>query len=101
MKTVQHIAAEIGKELTEHPERWTQDCYARNQKGESCATDSPRAVCWCILGELSLRAPESYGLWESFARTSGFKDSNELAEWNDAPGRTVAEVIALCEQVAS
>lgn len=99
MKTVQEIAAEIAQELTEHPDRWTQGTYARDEKGRECSTAD--GVCWCILGWLSRKVECGGILWESFSSAAGFENTQELLHWNDAPLRTVDEVVDLCQQVAS
>lgn len=92
---LKEIAADIAKKLKEHPDTWTNGEFARDEDGFKCATS--KGISWCILGHIQMR---NGGIGESFSHAAGLQDTFELAEWNDAPGRTVAEVIALCEQVA-
>lgn len=92
---LKEIAAEIAKNLKKNPHTWTKGAFARDKDGFKCANS--KGVCWCILSHIEIRHG---GMAESFSHAAGLQNACELAEWNDAPGRTVAEVIALCEQVA-
>lgn len=102
VKTVQQIAAEMAQEFRGKPERWMQGAYAKDFEGEECSPSDSAAVCWCIAGKLLMHSPSSVGgLWNSFTNMAFLRNSNELVGWNDAPDRTVADVIALCEKVAA
>lgn len=101
MKTVQQVASEIAQELREHPERWTRDADARDEDGRTCGVYDSGAVCWCLLGYLSkIAAPFNHGIWESFAERAAIP-LQYIVSWNDSSTRTVADVIALCDKVAS
>lgn len=101
MKTVQQIAAEIAQELREHPERWTQGVFARDEKGIPCFPNDSKAECWCILGFIHKSKPKTPDFWPQLCNLCGIENTGHLSKWNDAPGRTVDDVIALCEKVAS
>lgn len=105
------IAADIARELREHPERWTQNRYARDSGGEPL--DDPKhvhAVCWCLYGHIRRRLDEE-AMGEGVASTHGafidaIRRASPMAQaslviWNDRYGRTVGEVIALCDAVAN
>lgn len=107
---VKTIASEIAKEYREHPTHWTQGHWARNELGGYTDYNSETAVCWCLRGAIDKRlscgssaASELYSLFE--LAVSGVRMSDdghlEFVDWNDEPGRTVQEVIALCEKVAA
>lgn len=110
-------------ELLNDPSKWTREAYARNANGEAITARSPDAVCWCLTGAL-LRvfstADTRYGSrdlqlaeaeeklyealrtepdWEKY-RADRRKDRDvfNLAAWNDAFGRTFADVRRLVEQ---
>lgn len=74
---------------------WTQDEYARDESGAHVDQYAKDATCWCIAGAISAAKGEG-GYWPSdtiryFMDINGISD---VADWNDAPGRTQAEVIA-------
>jgi hypothetical protein len=87
---------------------WTQGAYARDANGQVVTTSSPNAVTFCASGAV-FRA--DYDLNAGGARSDTFdafaalygKDtgiSDALAQWNDQPGRTVAEVAARFRKAA-
>jgi hypothetical protein len=80
--------------------RWTQEAFARDEHGEMCRPCDDRAEKWCVLGAL-IRA---YGytaamdnaisaLSQVIPSLDGDSISGEdIASWNDEPGRTFDEV---------
>lgn len=102
MLTAKEIAADIARELREHPEHWTTGTSARDAAGGWVAVDSADAVCWCLFGHIAKRFPrytseihlkpffDAAGVdWE----TKGFADIND--------DKTVEQVIAICDKVAA
>lgn len=82
---------------------WTQHSFARAPGGTSCTTNAPTASCWCLSGAILVsRATEDHTNHSRVAdliahvKRAGFSC---LAQWNDAPERTQAEVIAALEAV--
>lgn len=67
---------------------WTRCAAARDAYGCSVSVRSKYAVCWCISG-----AARAVGLppWTTVMRQPG---AWTIADWNDDPHRTKAEVIA-------
>ena len=60
----------------------------------------------CMIGAVSDAAPARFDLWPAIERineTLGrpFADPATVAYWNDAPGRTRDEVVALLRQAAA
>ena len=115
------IAADIAREYREDASRWTQGAFARaapedSYDGEQMGLGNPldsRAVCWCLRGAIDKRTGNSDSLawptYQAFDEALGYAvggrmlgDNEPLwfVRWNDAPGRTVGEVIELCEKVA-
>jgi len=93
------IAADIARELREHPERWTQGHWARDANGEKVSWSNTRAVSWCLEGHIERR----YGDRSDFAQAAGTMDADGLttglARFNDR--FDVGDVIELCEKVAN
>ena len=85
------------------PERWTQGEYARDEMGMATGSCCYDAQCWCLLGAVfreseSLDADsnadsEALDLLQEAVGSKG----KGLAEWQDAPGRTHAEVLAVID----
>lgn len=98
---------ERAADLIEPEGRWTQDEFVRNLSG-ACGDELgpwPRGkLCFCVLGAIS-RANHDQLVGEmTFApvvQAMGLKFAHELARWNDAPGRTQAEVVAKLREAAA
>lgn len=85
------------------PGAWTQGTFARDTSGDRCAFNDPNASCFCAAGAIYRSASSFFiadplidrlGAW---ARKRGFR---HLAAWNDAPGRTQAEVVEALRSAA-
>ena len=72
------------------PERWTQEDFAFNADGHGTDYRDSRAACWCLSGA-AMRCDGSRGRLSKVLR---FKTLTAMEKWNDAPGRTFAEVDA-------
>jgi len=103
--TAQELAADIARELREHPERWTTGSAARDSAGNPTASVDPRAVCWCLFGHIVKRRDERAGfipndLLEPFFAAAGLSwDVDGFDEIND--NGTVSDIIAICDKVAA
>jgi hypothetical protein len=72
---------------------WTTGDLARNFKGEAVNSRSPHAVCWCMSG--AVRTASFYTSdWVAGIDALGKVMSCSVPKFNDAPGRTQAEVLA-------
>ena len=84
----------------EAPERWTQGAFAKTAKRNKANPNSPRAVCWCILGAVSAVTGDNpnrpdRAISSRLAAATNVDAYNEcVIEWNDAPERAHAEVLA-------
>jgi hypothetical protein len=73
---------------------WTQGAFARRANGRVIGYESDDASCFCIAGALMRVTPlisDFERLCHPLTRATG---SPRLDHWNDAPGRTQAEVLA-------
>lgn len=90
-------------DLLSDPARWTQGAIKRDAAGNATYAGGEPAVCWCLDGAVL----EVYGrgniIWatqqverarERLREAIGLPESVELYQWNDAPGRKHAEVLA-------
>lgn len=72
---------------------WTRKAIARTETGEEAASCGDiNAVCWCIFG--ALYAQPSGVPRQKASRIIDDVCGGEMVSWNDAPGRTQAEVLA-------
>ncbi len=79
----------------EAPERWTQGEYARNKRGGCVDENSPSAACWCIVGAIgSVSMEQQHAAWGPLIAAIGGPANLHIPNWNDAPERTHAEVLA-------
>lgn len=104
-KTVAEVL-EAAASLIEPEGAWTQGAYYRDANGREIYADRREAACFCALG--AIRIAGDYD-------ASGLPDLNPAAqvlegvldtgvgihEWNDAPGRTQAEVVAKLREAAA
>lgn len=79
---------------------WTQGTFARDSEGKQTGWRDPEAACFCVSGAI---ARANGGLWtawnafDAYCRKRGFR---HMAEFNDEPRRTQAEVVAALRQAA-
>lgn len=93
------------RELLSKPESWTQRAFARDAEGNFAHVYSDRAACYCLLAALR-RAnpdPEKEGFLAARVRLQGLIDGRyhqfaNVVEYNDAPERTHADVLALLDK---
>jgi hypothetical protein len=100
------MAADIARELRQHPDRWMQRRLVRFRNGltsnDQDEVSREDAVCWCLRGHILKRiGPDTRFIEvdEHFRAALGRRVF--ISEWNDAKDRTVAEVIELCERLAA
>jgi|SRR5688572_29646239 len=97
MNEYRAIARSIADELREHPEFWTQGTYARNSLGVITGLHDGDAVCWCLKAHFIKRGGYYGDFHDEVERITG----KGPASFNDDPGRTVQDIIDLCEKVAT
>ena len=74
---------------------WCQGEVAKDKNGAEVGIDSPRAVAWCMLGATGTHSDASSSADLMLAQVV---PGNEVTAWNDAPGRTQKEVLALFDK---
>jgi hypothetical protein len=87
---------------------WTQRAIARNRYGSTVISTSPQAVCWCSSGAILVTAfvlplglleyDDACEDAENLLRRAIRAECGEpmpVTDWNDADGRTKAEVLAV------
>ena len=77
--------------------RWCQRTAARTEGGEPCEPDSPDAARWSLAGAILLLGDPAYD--HALSCLVAELPSTTINAWNDAPGRTQAEVIAFCRKL--
>lgn len=101
---VQAIAADIARELRDNPNAWlrSQSDIAKSASGRGCYFDSKTAVCWTLDGHIYKRIPKDVvDLYPHIERLFARFVRGNFVFWMDAPKRTVAHIIALCEKVVN
>jgi hypothetical protein len=91
-------------DLVERPGGWTQDALARDADGIGCDSMAARAVCWCAIGAIECAAEDDADaaaaavlVRDELVRTGR---PRSLSRFNDALGRTAAEVAGLLRNAA-
>lgn len=89
-------------DLLEKPGAWTQGALGRLEDGTPVySADAPslsRASCYCMAGALWVANGYQYPEAAFDALPAGPREGT--GQWNDAPGRTQAEVVAALRQAA-
>ncbi len=79
---------------------WTQEASARDAEGEPLFSTDPRACSFCILGAV-WRAVGYENQMESrlvYALRNAIGEDAKLVSYNDTPGRTQDEMLALVDK---
>lgn len=102
MTTVEILRAARAK--IEKPEAWAKGGFACDARGYAVGARNPLAICFCSIGAIR-RVTASFA--EELAARDVLSEIVEaigmygLAEWNDAPERTHAEVLAAFDKAIS
>ena len=86
-------------DLIEPPGAWTQGTFARDAHGEPTTSSGPRATCWCASGAIRRITPGR--LDRRQARDYLDKVVGTITLFNDALGRTQAEVVAALREASN
>lgn len=99
---------ERAADLIARPGAWAQEItYAQDAEGRSILPYSDDAKCFCLIGAIAHEWRIAAGLVESKLRALPTVnailcgDEGAPANWNDAPGRTQAEVVAALRSAAA
>jgi hypothetical protein len=87
-------------DLLEKPGAWTQQDYAFDPDGVAVDARNERASCFCALGAIRHAGgyPDDVN---PAASVLGQFVGDLVCDWNDAPGRTQAEVVAALRAAAT
>jgi hypothetical protein len=98
MKTIANVLKGGRKRILEG---WCQGESALNAKDNVTCVNSRDAVAWCLEGGIEAAAPTT-DAWLTaelaLCDALGADDISMLSIWNDKPGRTQAEVVALFDK---
>lgn len=97
-------------ERVERPGAWIKGAFAADAGGALVAASDPEAVCWCTAGAIGAEAHAAdpvhpgpiYVRAKAAVTARLLHDDATIAigEWNDAPERTLSDVVALLRSVA-
>lgn len=80
------------KELLTDESKWTQNAFGRDAEGLACFSGDPDAVCWCLLGAMTVCYPNSYIRAEIIRKIHKHLLNNTVFNFNDAPERTFEDI---------
>lgn len=111
--------ADFGREVLKLLKQgWVQRTWAGGSNEEACDPLGEKARCWCLGGAI-LRMEEQHGVYPDFNRfadlclalirrqcptvivglpTSQAQIPTSIPDWNDMPGRTKRQVLALARE---
>ena len=85
--------------LIADPDRWVMGCAARDAHGQSVMPERPEAVRFSAFGALVRLAPADDDIRDRAAEALNAAVGPEgWTSWEDAPGRTHAEVLAALDR---
>lgn len=88
-------------DLIEPEGAWTQGHGARDEDGAPITSSSEAAVCWCAFGAIwHAQGRMIIGETPAEAALGKVIGGARIDDWNDAPGRTQAEVVAALRKAA-
>lgn len=74
---------------------WTQGYFARDKSGMTMPSMSPYATCFCAVGAIKRSDFPTGSSLDVLREHIGAASVEDVYRWNDAPGRTKDEVIAV------
>jgi hypothetical protein len=96
METIEFLRA--WRTQIDTPKKWTRGCAARLANDTPCLALDRSASKWCLLGAYAVAGRERNSP-DALRRVERFTPNSRISAWNDAPGRTHAEVMALFDAV--
>lgn len=90
-------------DLIEKPGAWTQGAFARTLDGGPAIWTDDDAACFCVAGAIERvgGTASRNRAWDFFNDWTVKRGFRHLANWNDAPERTQAEVVAALRAAAA
>lgn len=79
-----------------NPATWMQGRLAQNRYGVPVSPNAGSATCFCLGGAIAKYSPQKLQAeLEAIAAVKLITGAQSIANWNDAPGRTVADVVKI------
>ena len=75
---------------------WCQRAFAKNKYGIKVTPHDPSAVCFCMVG--AIKRFWSSQEYKACLCLADFTRPHSLLSWQDAPGRTKAEVLEVYDK---
>lgn len=94
---------EKAADLIEPEGAWTRFVFARDASGRRVSEQDPSATCWCAAGAITVTAGGGFfgeGAWKARSALLEALGAGIIPNWNDAPDRTQAEVVAKLREAA-
>ncbi len=86
-------------ELLEDPKRWTKGAFARDAKGDEVKDPGdPSAVCWCLVGAMSVVYREGSRFVSAYERLKDIileQTGQHMSSFNDAPETTHEDLMRI------
>lgn len=83
------ILQKVDQQVFTSPEKWTKGSCARTKNGNPVWSYSGYAACFCLVGAFRrVKAPETDSVLELLTGLP----SDRIADYNDAPRRTFADI---------
>lgn len=105
MSAVENVAdvLDAAADLLEPKGAWTQGAFARNADGDFTGLSEFRgpAVCWCIMGATEKVTDDPRLAGEADRYVARLVPGFSIEDFNDAPERTQAEVVAKLREAAA
>ena len=76
---------------------WAQRAFARDALGDPCDGKGEDAVCWCLLEAIDCCYPAYEGDSIIYRIKQHLAHPDSIADWQDDPERTFAQIRALVE----
>lgn len=89
-------------ELLSDPAKWCKNNSAQDADGNYCYSDEDSACQWCMLGAINRCYPEleqNIICYQKVVNRLGLTHWLSIGDWNDAPERTHAEVLAVLKEL--
>ncbi len=88
----------LARDLISTPDKWIKDEFALDSDGDVVDEISENAVCFCSYGAFNrvllmynVHTYDAKNVLTDIIKTQGY---NSIVQWNDAPERTHADVLA-------
>lgn len=89
---------EAAEFFEKNPDKWTQNRFAEDKAGNKIGCLTPKAYRFCVWGYFYSKYRTRTLV--TFVKPLIISEADTITSWNDKPGRTVEEVVALLNKAA-